>query len=143
MWDFYSKKLAFHSFMFTFPSFMSIYNFPHISFTGFLLSFCLCILLSLLFALAYRLCSFVTSSDWILLKAVDFCILIVCHAASLNSPVHGCCAPILFIYFLLWPHHAACGILVSWPGIKPMPSAWGMQSLKHLTSRKVPSLILL
>ena len=98
MRDFYSKKLAFHSFMFTFLSFMSIYNFPHISFTGFLLSFCLGVLLSLLFALVYRVCSFVTSSDWILLKAVDFCVLIVCHATSLNSPVHDCCSPVLFIY---------------------------------------------
>ena len=84
--------------MFTFLSFMSIYSFPHISFTGFLLSFCLGILLSLLFALVYWVCYFVTSSNWIQLKAVVFCILIVSHATSLNSPVDGCLSPILFIY---------------------------------------------
>ena len=25
--------------------------------------------------------------------------------------------------FFTWPHHAACGILVSWPGIEPELSA--------------------
>ena len=113
MRDFYSKKLAFHSFMFTFLSFMSIYNFPHISFTGFLLNFCLGVLLSLVFALVYRVCSFVTSSDWILLKAVDFCVLCVMllhYILLFMVAVHQF---FLFIYFLLWPHRAACGILVS------------------------------
>ena len=29
---------------------------------------------------------------------------------------------ILFVYlFIYWPRHMACGILVSWPGIEPVP----------------------
>ena len=35
-----------------------------------------------------------------------------------------------FIYF--WPHLAACGILVPCPGIKPVPSALEVQTLKLL-----------
>ena len=42
----------------------------------------------------------------------------------------------LFIY--LWPRHAACGILVPWPGIKPVPPALEAQSLNHWTAREVP-----
>ena len=26
-------------------------------------------------------------------------------------------------FFLFWPHHMVCGILVSWPGIEPVPPA--------------------
>ena len=29
----------------------------------------------------------------------------------------------LFFFKLFWPHPAACGILVPWPGIKPVPPA--------------------
>ena len=34
--------------------------------------------------------------------------------------------------------HAACGILVPWPGIEPVPAALGVWSLNHWASRKVP-----
>ena len=37
----------------------------------------------------------------------------------------------LFIFF--WPHHAACWILVPWPGIKPVPPALEVRSLNHWT----------
>ena len=50
---------------------------------------------------------------------------------------------ILFIYFIFffWPHHAACGILVPWPGIKPMPPAVEVRSLNHWTTWEVPLMI--
>ena len=32
----------------------------------------------------------------------------------------------------------ACGILVPWPGIKPVPPAMEAQSLNHWTDREVP-----
>ena len=40
---------------------------------------------------------------------------------------------------MFWPCHAACGILVPWPGIEPRPPASGAQSLDHWTASKVPS----
>ena len=43
-----------------------------------------------------------------------------------------------FIYFLiLWPHHAAYGILVSRPGIQPATLALAVQSPTHWTIREV------
>ena len=40
--------------------------------------------------------------------------------------------------FLFWPRHAACGIFVPRPGIKPVPPALEVRSLNHWTSREVP-----
>ena len=40
-----------------------------------------------------------------------------------------------FFFFLIWPWHRACGILVPQP--EPMPSAVGVYSLSHLSTRKV------
>ena len=41
-----------------------------------------------------------------------------------------------FLLFLLFQScHAACGILVSWPGIEPM---WKLQSPNHWTAREFP-----
>ena len=37
----------------------------------------------------------------------------------------------------------ACGILVPWPGIKPVPPAMEAQSLNHWTTREVPNLSVL
>ena len=34
-------------------------------------------------------------------------------------------------------------IIVPWPGIKPGPLAWGVQSLSHWTTREVPGVVLL
>ena len=58
-------------------------------------------------------------------------------------PAHsllGSLAFLLFSFFLLfwkdlsvWTHHAARGILVSWPGIEPMPPAAEVWSLSHWT----------
>ena len=45
-----------------------------------------------------------------------------------------------FSYFLLFcPHCSACGILVPWPGIKPMPPELGAQCLNHWTTSEVPN----
>ena len=44
----------------------------------------------------------------------------------------------IFMY-LFWPSRAACGILVSWLGIKPLPPALEAWGLNHWTPREVPS----
>ena len=44
----------------------------------------------------------------------------------------------LWCLFLFLLHRAACGILVPWPGIKPMPPAVEARSLNHWTAREVP-----
>ena len=47
---------------------------------------------------------------------------------------------IILIHFFpptFWLHHAACGILVRWPGIEPMPSAVGAWRLNHWTTREL------
>ena len=43
-------------------------------------------------------------------------------------------------FLLFWPHHAACGILVPQPGIKPVTPAMEVWSLNHWTSREVPKI---
>ena len=55
-----------------------------------------------------------------------------------------------FLYFhrniinlFIWPHGAACGILVPRPGIELAPPALGAWSLSHWTAREVPILIFL
>ena len=40
---------------------------------------------------------------------------------------------------LFWPCHAACGILVTWPGIKSRPLAVDVQSPNHWTAREFPN----
>ena len=40
-------------------------------------------------------------------------------------------SPIFFFSFIFWPHPVACGILVPWPGIEPMPPALEAGSLKN------------
>ena len=40
-------------------------------------------------------------------------------------------------YFIFWPHHVLCGILVPLPGIKPSTSAVEAWNLNHWTSREV------
>ena len=47
------------------------------------------------------------------------------------------------LFYFIWPHHAACEILGSWPGIKPKRPAVEAQSLNHWTSREVPQTIFL
>ena len=44
----------------------------------------------------------------------------------------------LFVWFFFWPHPAACGILLSRPGIEPVPPALEAWSLNHRTAREVP-----
>ena len=45
---------------------------------------------------------------------------------------------ILSFFFFFWLHNATCGILVSQPGIEPVPPVLGAQSLEHWTPREVP-----
>ena len=47
----------------------------------------------------------------------------------------------IYLFLFFWSCHAACGILVPWPGIKPVPHAVEEQSLNHWTTREVPSRI--
>ena len=49
----------------------------------------------------------------------------------------------LFFLFLATPKSHACGIVVPWPEIEPVPSALGLQSLNHWTTREVPLSLLL
>ena len=45
----------------------------------------------------------------------------------------------IFIYLcFFWLYHPSCGILVPWPGIKPVAPAVEVQSLKPWTARGVP-----
>ena len=49
---------------------------------------------------------------------------------------------ILFFYSFVWPHCAACGVLVPRPRFKPRPSAVTAQSPNHWTTREVPPVFL-
>ena len=65
---------------------------------------------------------------------------------SQGEPDHGWVnkdgkALFLFSFFFFLPHHAACGILVPWPGIKHIPPALKVWSLNHRTSREFPKMI--
>ena len=48
------------------------------------------------------------------------------------------CSLYLFIYLFIWLHHMACGILVSQPGIEPVPSAVKAPSPNHWIAREFP-----
>ena len=48
--------------------------------------------------------------------------------------------PDLFIYFFFWPHCTACGILVPWPGIKPVPTVVEALNPNHWPTREFPIL---
>ena len=39
-------------------------------------------------------------------------------------------------YLFIWPLHAACGLLVPWPGIEPKPPAVEARSLNHWAPRE-------
>ena len=41
-----------------------------------------------------------------------------------------------FFFLTFWLCSGACGILVPWPGIKPVPPAVEVQSLNHWTTRE-------
>ena len=44
----------------------------------------------------------------------------------------------LCIYLFLFFGHTACGILVPWPGIEPVPPVVEVQSLNYWAAREVP-----
>ena len=46
-----------------------------------------------------------------------------------NVLMNGSMHLFLLIYVYFWPHHAACGILVPQPGIKPALPMLGAQNL--------------
>ena len=48
------------------------------------------------------------------------------------------CFFLIHLYFLFWPHCAACRILVPQLGIEPMLPAVEVWSLNHWTAREVP-----
>ena len=56
----------------------------------------------------------------------------VCHRETTGSATGS------FFFFFFWPWCTACGILVTWPGIQPMPPAWEAQSPSYQTCREVP-----
>ena len=43
-----------------------------------------------------------------------------------------------FYFFFFLPHHVPYGILVTWPGLKPVASAVEVQCLNHWVIREVP-----
>ena len=43
-------------------------------------------------------------------------------------------------FVVVWPHHAACGILIPQPVIKTVPPAVETRSLNHWTAREVPEI---
>ena len=45
-------------------------------------------------------------------------------------------------FFFFWPQWVACGILLPWPGIKPLPSAVKAQSSNHWTDSEFPTIIM-
>ena len=46
---------------------------------------------------------------------------------------------ILFLIFIFWLHHTACGILGPRPGIEPVSPALAAQILNHWTTMEVPA----
>ena len=48
---------------------------------------------------------------------------------------------IISFFTFFWPHLVACGILVPWLGIEPVPPALGAQNLNHWATREVPQWI--
>ena len=58
---------------------------------------------------------------------------LVCTNVHLDSSFF----PSFFFFFLL--HLEACGILVPWPGIEPVPPAVEAQSSNHWTTREFPA----
>ena len=61
------------------------------------------------------------------------------HRTSLPCLSASCFCFVLFYSVLfVWPHCAACGILVPQPGIKPGPLAVRATSPNHWTTRELP-----
>ena len=58
------------------------------------------------------------------------------HHGLVSSEPSGAPASVCFFFF--WPHHVACKILVSWPGIEPTPSEVKVESLNHQITREFP-----
>ena len=46
----------------------------------------------------------------------------------------------LFFFFHFWPHLEACGILVPWPGMKPLPLQWKCSVLTTEPPGKSPDI---
>ena len=59
------------------------------------------------------------------------------HFRTCCTTVPRCLLP-FFFFFLIYLHHAACGILVPRPGMETLYPALGVQSLNHWTASEVP-----
>ena len=65
---------------------------------------------------------------------------------SLPHLPFGCQNLLLLLFlnlFYFWWYHMVLGILVPWPGIKPVPSALEAQSLNQWITREVPDFIII
>ena len=68
----------------------------------------------------------------------------LCYAVEPRHSSYFDCMNLLFlnmclfylIFYFLWPHRVACGILAPRPGIEPMSPAVETQSLNHWTARE-------
>ena len=68
-------------------------------------------------------------SNWIVFLMLSFERFLFCFV----------CFLFCFGFCFVFCHHAACGILVPWPGIEPLPWQWKTQSPNHWTTREFPS----
>jgi len=59
-----------------------------------------------------------------------------------HSPPHEASIDSFLFLFFFCQCHLACGILVAWPGIEPMPPTVEARSLNHWASRKSPEVLL-
>ena len=81
------------------------------------------------------LCSFVPCvlGTWAWVSFTDV-LGVSCWGPAVGWNTWGCCPH----HFCCWLQHTGWGILVSWPGIEPLPPAVATQSLNHWTTGEVP-----
>ena len=59
------------------------------------------------------------------------CVRLISFSFIFQDKIPAQISPTFFFFF--WPLCVACGILVPWPGIKPVLLAFGVQSFNHCT----------
>ena len=60
-----------------------------------------------------------------------------------HSINHSTILGVFLLLLLFWPHCVACGILVPWPGIEPVPPALEAWSPSHWTAREFPTIFVM
>ena len=65
------------------------------------------------------------------------CLLLVTQLLSDRIRIYVFKKNLLLLFLPFGPYCVACGILVPWPGIKPMTPALAAQSLNHWTTREI------